>query len=145
MAKRQDRVELKGSVRAALPGAQDAGPADPSQQIEVTVFVRRGSKPAEFPSAAQMGASLPRERKYLTREQFAQLHGASASDLEKIRAFAAKYDLRVTSEDRASRIIKLTGAVQSFQDAFGANLRRYEHPFGSYRCRNRHTHHPRRS
>ena len=45
MAKRQDRVELKGSARAALPGGQDVGPADPNQQIEVTVFLRRGSKP----------------------------------------------------------------------------------------------------
>ncbi len=135
MAKQQDRVELKGSARAAMPGAQDAGPTDPNQQIEVTIFLRRGSKPAEFPSAAQMGASLPRERKYLTREQFAQLHGASASDIEKIRAFAAQYNLQVVSEDRASRIVKLSGTVQSFNAAFGVDLRRYEHSSGSYRCR----------
>ena len=130
MAKRQDRVELKGSARAALPGGQDVGPADPNQQIEVTVFLRRGSKPEEFPSVAQMGARLPRERKYLTREEFARLHGASTADLEKIRAFAAQYGLRVVSEDRASRIVKLSGTVQAFNDAFGVNLRRYEHQFG---------------
>ena len=135
MAKRQDRVELKGSARAALPGGQDVGPADPNQQIEVTVFLRRGSKPGEFPSVAQASARLPRERKYLTREEFARLHGASAADLEKIRAFAAQYGLRVVSEDRASRIVKLSGTVQAFNDAFGVNLRRYEHSSGTYRCR----------
>jgi kumamolisin len=135
MAKRQDRVELKGSARAAMPDAWDAGPTDPNEQIQVTVFLRRGSKPTEFPSAAQMGASLPSERKYLSREQFAQVHGASAADVGKIRTFAAQYNLQVTSEDRASRIVKLSGSVQSFNDAFGANLRRYEHSSGSYRCR----------
>jgi kumamolisin len=135
VAKRNDRVELKGSARAALPGGQDVGPADPSQQIEVAVFLRRGSKPGEFPSIAQTGARLPRERKYLTRKQFARLHGASAADLKKIRAFARQYGLKVESEDRARRIVKLGGTVQAFNEAFGVNLHRYEHPSGTYRCR----------
>jgi kumamolisin len=135
MAKREDRVELKGSARRALPGGRDVGAADPNQQIEVTVFLRRGSKPAEFPPAAQMGARLPREREYLTREDFARVHGASAADLEKIRAFAAQYALKVVSEDRARRIVKLSGTVQAFNAAFGVNLRRYEHTSGMYRCR----------
>jgi kumamolisin len=135
MAKRQDRVELKGSTRAPLPGGQDVGPADPNQQIEVTVFLRRGSKPGEFPPVAQMGARLPSDRKYLTREEFARLHGASAADVEKIRAFAAEYGLKVESEDRARRSVKLSGTVQAFNTAFGVNLRRYEHTSGTYRCR----------
>jgi kumamolisin len=135
MTTRQGRVELKGSARAALPGGQDVGPADPQQQIEVSVLLRRGSKPGEFPSAAQMGARLPRERKYLTREEFARLHGASAADVAKIRAFAVEYALKVVSEDRASRTVKLGGTVQAFNDAFEANLRRYQHNSGTYRCR----------
>jgi kumamolisin len=135
MATRQGRVELKGSTRAALPGGQDVGPADPNQQIEVSVLLRRGSKQGEFPSAAQMGARLPRERKYLTREEFARLHGASSADLEKIRTFAAEYKLKVVSEDRASRTVKLSGTVQAFNEAFGVALRRYEQSSRSYRCR----------
>ncbi len=135
MANLQDRVELKGSARATLPGGQDVGPADPNEQIEVTVLLRRGSKPGEFPSIAEMGARLPRERKYLTREEFARLHGASAADLEKIRGFAVQHGLKIVSEDGARRIVKLSGTVQAFNDAFGANLRRYQHSSGTYRCR----------
>ena len=131
MATRQDRVELKGSARAAFPSGQDVGPADPNQQIEVSVLLRRGSKPGDFPSADQMGSRLPRDRKYLTREEFAKQYGASPADIEKVRAFATQYNLKVASEDRASRTIKLTGTVQAFNDAFGANLRRYEHASGS--------------
>jgi kumamolisin len=138
MANLQNRVELKGSTRAALPGGKDVGPADPQQQIEVTVLLRRGSKPGEFPSAAQIaqaGAQPPRQRKYLTREEFARAHGASPADLEKIHAFAKQYHLKLVSEDRASRTVKLSGTVEAFNEAFGANLRHYQHSSGAYRCR----------
>jgi kumamolisin len=135
MATRQDRVELKGSTRAALPGGRDMGPADPNQQIEVSVLLQRGSKPGAFPSAAQMGAHLPRDRKYLTREEFTRQHGASAADIEKIREFATQYALKVISEDPASRTVKLGGTVQAFNHAFGADLRSYQHSSGAYRCR----------
>jgi kumamolisin len=135
MAKRQDRVELKGSARSAFPGGKDLGPADPNQQIEVTLFLRRGSKRGKFPSEAELAAGRPHERKYLTREEFARLHGASAADLKKIGAFAAEHGLKVVSEDRARRTVKLSGTVQAFTAAFGATLRRYEHPSGTYRCR----------
>lgn len=135
MAQHQARVELKGSSRAALPGGQDVGPADPNQQIEVSVLLRRGSAPGKFPSVEKIGASLPRDRKYLTREEFAKAYGVSAGDLEKIRTFAAEYKLKVVSEDRASRTIKLSGSVEAFNKAFGANLRHYRHSSGAYRCR----------
>ena len=134
----QNRVELKGSTRAALPGGKDVGPADPQQQIEVSVLLRRGSKPGEFPSAAQFAQNatqLPSQRKYLTREEFARAHGASAADLEKIREFAKQYNLKVVSEDGASRTVKLSGTVGAFNEAFGANLRHYQHTSGTYRCR----------
>src|SRR5277367_2887194 len=135
MAMREGRVELKGSARAALPGGQDVGPTDPNQQIEVSVLLRRGSKPGEFPTAAQLGAEPPRKRMYLSRKEFARLHGASTADLQKIRAFATEYGLKVVSEDAASRTVKLSGTVQAFNEAFGANLRRYQHSSGTYRCR----------
>ena len=135
MAKRQDRAELKGSARAALPGGQDAGPADSNQQIEVSVLLRRRPNPSQFPPAAHASATLPQERRYLTRKEFARLHGASAADVKKVRAFAGQYGLRVVNEDRASRMVKLSGKVQEFNEAFGTDLRRYEHSSGAYRCR----------
>jgi hypothetical protein len=42
-----------------------------------------------------MAARLPRKRKYLSREEFALLHGALAEDIEKVRAFASEYGLKV--------------------------------------------------
>jgi kumamolisin len=135
MANSQDRIELKGSTRAALPGARDVGPADAHEQIEVTVLLRRRSKPESFPSVEQEAARLPRERKYLTRKQFEKSHGASLTDLRTIRAFARQHGLQIVSVDRGRRIVKLGGTVQAFNTAFGADLRRYEHESGTYRCR----------
>lgn len=135
MAKREARVELKGSTRAAVPGSQDVGPADPKHQIEVSVLLRRGSKPSKFPSVAKIGSTPLSKRKYLSREEFARLHGASAGDLEKIRAFAERYGLTVVSENPATRTVKLAGTVESFNSAFEADLRHYQHSSGSYRGR----------
>ncbi|HEY0703139.1 MAG TPA: S53 family peptidase [Candidatus Acidoferrales bacterium] len=135
MAKSQERVELKGSARAALPGGQDMGPSDPQQHIEVSVMLRRKSELGTFPSAAKMGALLPRERKYLTREEFARAHGASDADIAMVREFAKEYGLKVVSEERAARTVKLGGTVQAFNEAFGVSLRRYKHSSGEFRCR----------
>jgi kumamolisin len=138
MVAKQDRVELKGSARSVLPGAQNVGPADPNQEIGVTVFLRRGSEAGQFPSAEQLeaqGAQLPRERKYLSREEFARLHGASTADLERVRAFAAQFGLKILSEDRASRTVKLSGTVEAFNQAFDIDLCRYQHASGAYRGR----------
>lgn len=133
MAQRQDRVELKGSARTVLPGGQDVGPADLNQQIEVTVYLRRGS--GASPNFEQISALPISERQYLTREEFAQSQGALPEDLAKVRAFAAEYGLRVTSEDPATRQVKLAGTIQAFNEAFGVQLRHYQHPSGIYRCR----------
>jgi kumamolisin len=135
MATRRGRVELKGSARAEMPGGRDAGPFDPNQLIEVTALLRRGSKPSRFASTDKIATRPVKKRKYLTREDFARLHGARPKDLEKIRGFAARYNLKISSEDPASRLVKLSGTVQAFNDAFGTNLRRCEHSTGTYRCR----------
>jgi kumamolisin len=131
----QRRVELRGSAREALSGGRDAGPADPNQRITVSVMLRRGSKPQEFPRVAETGARPPHQRQYLTREEFGRAHGASAGDLEKLRAFAKEFGLHVESENREARMVKLSGTVGQLSKAFGADLRRTEHDSGAYRCR----------
>jgi kumamolisin len=135
MAKRQDRVQLSGSERTVFLEGQDVGPADPNQQIEASIFLRRGSNPGTFPSIEQMGVRPPQQRQYLTRQEFAHLHGASEADLKAVRTFAAQFGLRIAAEDAARRTVKLSGTVDALSGAFGADLRRYEHSSGTYRCR----------
>jgi kumamolisin len=134
MPNQSDRVVLKGSARQELPGGRDAGAADPNEPITVSLHLRRASHPGEL-GADQMATQPPRRRKYLTREEFAALHGASPADVEKVRAFAKQYGLSVASENRASRTVKLSGTVAALGKAFGTDLRRYEHSSGTFRCR----------
>ncbi|MGB7437671.1 MAG: S53 family peptidase [Candidatus Acidiferrum sp.] len=135
MAKQSERVELKGSARTAIPGAQDTGPADPHQQIEISILLRRGSKSRKVPSPEQIGALPLSKRKYLSRQEFARLHGASAADIKKVHAFAKQYKLSVVGENPATRIVKLSGTVQAFNDAFGAQLRHGQQNSRTYRYR----------
>ncbi|HTU33403.1 MAG TPA: S53 family peptidase [Candidatus Acidoferrum sp.] len=137
MAKDQNRVELKGSTRAALPGAQDVGPADPNQQIEVTVYLRPagGKTGGTARLADEIGSTPISEREYLTREQFARAHSASDADIAKVRAFAAENGLEVTSVNAAARQMKLRGTVGAFATAFGTTLRHCKHSSGTFRVR----------
>ena len=135
MAKRQGRVELKGSTRAALPGGQDTGPADPNQQIEVSSLFAAPIKARRI-STGRANRRAPSARTKISHAKgICAAHGAAAADIKKIRAFAAQYGLQVVNEDRASRMVKLSGTVQAFSEAFGVDLRCYEHSAGAYRCR----------
>jgi kumamolisin len=135
MENQEKCVELKNSARAEMPGAHNIGPADPNERIEVTVILRRASAPSAFPSTDQLGATPPSSRVHLSREAFAATHGASADDIAKIRAFAARYGLEVVSERADRRSVFLAGTAQALGKAFGVQLNRYQSPKVTYRGR----------
>ena len=126
MPTKEKRVVLQGSERTVMPGASRVGPADPKAQIQVTVFLRRGAPLKKVPPAL---------RQRITRAQFAAAHGASLSDIKKIRAFAKEYVLKVVEESAARRSVILSGTVDAFSRAFGVELNRYQHPGGTCRMR----------
>ena len=131
-----NRFRLANSERAPMAGAKLVGPADPNEKIEVTVYLRRGSKPDLSAEVAQLGILAPRERKHLSREEFARTHGAIPDDLDKVRRFASEYGLEVKEENPSRRSVVLAGTVDAFSRAFEVKLDRYEHPEkGSYRGR----------
>ncbi|HTC23001.1 MAG TPA: protease pro-enzyme activation domain-containing protein, partial [Gemmatimonadales bacterium] len=133
MASIPTRVPVPGSDRAALPGARSTGPVDPGERIQVTVLVR--PRASAQPSAEAIGSSPPSKRRHLTREEFSSAHGADASDLTKVEAFAHEHGLDVTEISAARRSVVLSGTVAAFSDAFGVALERYVHPGGTYRGR----------
>lgn len=133
MASRKDRVPLPNSERKAPPGTR-VGPVDPAERVEVTIRLRSWSK-AGLPSMGEMSTTLPRDRKYLTRDQLKDLHGADPRDLEKIRAFARQYGLTVAEESPARRTVILVGTATAMKDAFGVDLARYSHSGGTFRGR----------
>jgi len=136
MSNENDRSRLANSERAPMAGAKFVGPADPNEKMEVTIYLRRGSMADLAPAVAQLGNLAPKERKYITREDFAKTHGAIPEDLGKVRQFASEYGLEVKEENATHRSVVLAGTVAAFSRAFEVTLGRYEHPEkGSYRGR----------
>jgi kumamolisin len=119
-----------------MEGAKLVGPADPNEKMEVTIFLRRGSKPEAYPNVAELGALPAGKRRHLSRQEFAQKHAALSDDLAKVGRFASEYGLQVKQENPARRSVVLTGTVEAFSRAFEVKLERYEHATkGSYRGR----------
>jgi kumamolisin len=131
---RTGRVPVPGSERMALTGARAVGAVPGDERVEVTVLVRphKGAAPIE---ATSFGATAPADRRYLSREQFAETHGADEDDMQAVEHFASEHGLTVLDADAARRSISLAGTAAQMSAAFGVELQRYEAPGGSYRGR----------
>jgi kumamolisin len=106
MSSPKDRISLRGSVRAPLPGARAVGAANPDQPIEVTVLLRpRAAK--QSLKLEELGARPPRERKPLTREELGSNSGAAPQDIASIEAFAHDHQLAVVEANAAERRVVL--------------------------------------
>jgi kumamolisin len=114
-----DRVPVPGSERRIEPGHSRVGDIDPQDHVDVTVYVRPQT-PVDW--VDEEATRPPAERRRLTREDWAQSHGASAEDIAAVRAFAERSGLTVAGVDPARRAVELRGTLQAAAAAFGAQL-----------------------
>jgi kumamolisin len=128
------RIALKGSERVAVPGARVVAPADPDERLEVSLLLRRRA-PHELSARVVALASGKSVAPHLSREEFAQRHGAESSDLAAVRAFAASSRLAIVQEHAGRRTVVLSGTVAQFSAAFNVQLQQMQHDGGSYRGR----------
>ena len=127
-------IPLKGSERIPLAGARVVAPADPNERLEVTVLVRRRAR-EEFRGRVQQIAAGKYSGPCMTREEFAQRHGADPGDLAAVRDFAASQGLQVVLEHAGRRTVVLSGTVAQFNAAFNVQLQLMRHDSCSYRGR----------
>src|SRR5712692_8564077 len=132
MASKTAYVRIAGSERKPVPGARAIGPAPAQQRMEVQVRVRprKGLAPL-----AVMDTQLPKQRRYLTRNEFEAVHGADPKDLRKVGAFAKQHGLVVVESSASRRTVVLAGTVGTFSKAFKVKLEHYQHSRGTYRGR----------
>jgi kumamolisin len=120
-----DLVPLSGSDRSELPGATPApSPLDDSQQITVTVLLRRR---AEIPSALVEGPQT------VSAAELGEQYGAAEADAQLVTQVLGEYGLTVTETHLASRRLKVSGSIAAMQTAFGTTLTAVTspHPDGS--------------
>jgi kumamolisin len=135
MPKIEKRIDLPGSERTLPPDSRKIGPCDPREQIQVTVFLRRGGSPKQFPDATKIGKLPPARRQHLSRAQFTARHGARPADIKKVRTFAAQNKLKVVEVSRPRRSVLLSGSITAFSHAFNVELNNYQHSTGTSRMR----------
>src|SRR5579871_2524187 len=129
-------VPLAGSERRVLPGARAVRPADPHERLEVSIILRaRAREQLQARLRALHAAGAGARPRALTRETFAQRHGAGAADLRAVRRFAHRAGLVVVAASAARRTVVVTGSVAHFNAAFAVELQYFEHDQGSYRGR----------
>jgi kumamolisin len=123
------RTIIAGSQRAALPQAKPAGDVDPEERIQITVLVRprsaQGAVSEHASDLLAMGSQLPEDRQYVSREEFAEQHGADPEDLAKLDAFAHEHNLTVVQASIPRRTVRLEGTIADLSAAFKPNLQKY--------------------
>ncbi len=77
-------------------------------------------------SALKMAEKPPRERTYLTREEFAKKCGADPADLKAIDDFSRVHNLTVVDTNISARTVRLNGSVADLNLAFGVELRQFQ-------------------
>jgi kumamolisin len=117
-----------------MPGAKVLAPADPNERLEVTLLVRRSAR-EKFRSRVSDMVTGRSAAPCLSRDEFAQQHGAAAEDLAAVREFAAANGLSVLLEHAARRTVILSGTVAQFNAAFNVELKLMRHDSCSYRGR----------
>jgi kumamolisin len=127
-------VPLSGSERAPLEGAREVGPANPNEPVDVTIRLRSraGKKPPVNPKEFTKPIE---QRTIFTRGEFEKRHGADPEGIARVETFAAEHKLRVKEKSVARRTVILSGTVTAMNQAFGVELKEYEHPSGKYRGR----------
>jgi len=129
MASLKTRAIIAGSEKGMLRRAKAIGGVDPEQRIEITVLLRPGTRAVSAKTGAkrvmELGRQLPRQRRYLSREDLATLHGANPADIAAVETFAHEHNLTIVQAHLSHRTVRLAGAMADLKKAFGPNLKRY--------------------
>jgi len=117
------KIPLAGSERQ--PIGTRVGDQSNDEMIEISVALKPKAR-APIPAAG--GA-------HMSRQEFAQKHGADEQALKQIQEFAKEYNLTVSEVSAPRRTVKLKGRAADFARAFDVKLDRYEHNGQEYRAR----------
>ena len=134
MSAPKKRFSLPGSERAPLKGAREIGPANPSEIVDVTIRLRSRAGKKPIVDANEFTKPI-KERTILSRKEFERLHGADPDSIARVESFAREHKLTVKEKSPARRTVILSGTVTAMNQAFGVELKQYEHPDGNYRGR----------
>jgi kumamolisin len=125
--RRLERSEHPHSEKSTPAGALDL-----NEPVTVTLIVRR--RPGAQPLTIEDFTKTPRsKRKRLSREEFAETHGAAQEELDRVAEFARAQGLDVLEAHQARRSVVVRGTAAQVNKAFAVELRNYDLPRRRYR------------
>ncbi len=133
MPAKPKRVTIHGSERAPVPGARAVGAVPDNERFEVTIRLR--PKKLLDPLAKVNADVLPKDRHYLSRDEYDKDHGADPADITKVTTFVQSHGLVVVEASPERRSVVVSGTASAFSAAFGVKLEQYEHDQGTFRGR----------
>src|SRR5271166_1959597 len=128
------RSAIEGSKREFSPGHKRVGEVDENETVTVTVYLR-GQGSLDW--IAEQERQPLGEQRHISREEWAETHGADPDDIAAVRSFAADHGLTVAEESPARRMMRLSGMLAAVSSAFGVEeLALFKTPEGeTYRAR----------
>ena len=106
----------------------------PNEVTSVSIRIRQRPDGAP-PDLATLSAAPHGERIHLSREEYAQKHGAAQADLDAVAAFAKAHGLKVEESSVARRTVRVSGTVEQLSQAFAVELAHYQTGAETYRGR----------
>jgi kumamolisin len=134
MSAPKKQLPLTGSKRVPMEGAREIGPANPNETVDVTIRLRSRAEKKSMVDASEFTKPIEKHT-ILSRKEFEQRHGADPESVARIESFARQHKLSVKEKSSARRTVILSGTVAAMNEAFGVELKEYEHPGGRYRGR----------
>lgn len=129
------RMPVAGSEREPIESARQVGLPNPDQRIEISVLLRPRKPFKNLQSSSALKPVRPKDRQYMTRQEFEAAYGANPADVEKVEAFAYAHNLTVVQVSPARRTVVLAGTLAQLAAAFGVETALYEHEGHTYRGR----------
>lgn len=96
-----------------------------TETLEATLYLRRKPSSAPLTVLSALGAQLPRQRRYISRDELADRFGADPADVTVVHGWAARNEFTVVTSDLARRRIVVRGTAAAWNRAFGVVLGRY--------------------
>lgn len=122
------RLPLSGSERPRPPGSRLIGPLDGARHITITILVRPRPHHEPVPGLEHWQKIPPRERHFLTVEQYVETYGAAEQDLDEVTEFVRRHNLNVAERHGGRRSLVIHGSAAHMNAAFGIHLNEYETP-----------------
>src|SRR6202020_1984783 len=119
-------VALKGSERQIPAGARQLGPAAASEDVCVTIVLRRRRDGPRFPDFRAAAMRPHGWRKRMPSEEFAARYGGHPAEIARVSDYLQRLSLTLVEENPARRTVTASGSVERMSKAFSVELRSCE-------------------